>query len=879
MQAQAPSLNQRGATAAPSAGLQGHAFGGYRQAQLLTNQDIGQPAAVQVPTTPLTQNRALTTSGVAAFSSSFPGGTSRMAREVPQMLLPRTTPSSAFREVNTNNIPAVLSTPTQHCRSPLMQNRIVPVSSMAQAMQAGMQQPSPTQQNRSLQPALATPLQQNRSPLQQNRSLLATPQQQTRTLGTSAPAQLAGPVRGRRGVRPSGSQMGPSRNVPGTASVGPTARRLGITSSPSGPAPRMIIGAPVSNIIQSPLAQSRVITLASMGDGASNIAPLMFSPTMSVMRTIHSPNMVVAPMFSQQGYMQPSNETAEFGVDDFQSDLQISIANAVAMLPPSPPNTLSEFLDSVVAGELIPAMCHSETRMDTVRYWENRRVQNSLRRLLEALQELISPGNDLPASVLGSDAFDVMLNWACRSLPGMSLHSGGMDQSTFTKALAGLQAWPPEMSKEDHSEVFLALTVPNSIAVKGLRHGQTQAKELTKRMFQEGLARVPYNVPDFPVPTYMITPQELVNVNRSAHVVLQVAQEVASIFSNSQTGLDQVKDFFLCGLISLEEIQIALPNLVPQALVDEAIMKIIRTSSRHFTRHEWDKLVTLVRMNPEMQSDFQEPPLDREPDQPDLDSPPMRQNREPPLPPLTASPVPNVEPPSAWTGGGESQELWQPPSSSTGPAVVPPTSSPPIGGGLDSPPGTGFAARLAAAAEPHFGADSDSSPEPSGAANVGRPLEAGARTEPLPKREITEDPVLPIFAQECPARVFGSIVNWNSSVIAQQNSSLDAPSGHQADEGAGTPQHGSEQPPAVAAAEAAQALQPLGGRASLDGSDPVAWISLEMQSECHGPYLSLAFQRCCQLYEARGGDARAEARRELREPGDEGVGYGRFPEA
>merc|ERR1719487_1325362 len=70
-----------------------------------------------------------------------------------------------------------------------------------------------------------------------------------------------------------------------------------------------------------------------------------------------------------------------------QDDMELNIANAVSMLPPSPPNTLTEFLDSVVTGELIPAMCHPNTRIDTGRFWGNRRVQNSLRRLLEALEE------------------------------------------------------------------------------------------------------------------------------------------------------------------------------------------------------------------------------------------------------------------------------------------------------------------------------------------------------------------------------------------------------------------------------------------------------------------------------------------------------------
>merc|ERR1719253_154806 len=97
-------------------------------------------------------------------------------------------------------------------------------------------------------------------------------------------------------------------------------------------------------------------------------------------------------------------------------DIQVSIANAVAMLPASPPNTLEEFVANVAAGDLIPASCHSETRIDTTRYWENRRVQSSLRRLLEALQDVFSTsgpsGAELALPDLGGQAFDIAMQYA-----------------------------------------------------------------------------------------------------------------------------------------------------------------------------------------------------------------------------------------------------------------------------------------------------------------------------------------------------------------------------------------------------------------------------------------------------------------------------------
>ena len=47
-----------------------------------------------------------------------------------------------------------------------------------------------------------------------------------------------------------------------------------------------------------------------------------------------------------------------------------AVQKTVAMLPPSPENTLPEFFDMIIAGERKPAMCHSEPRrsVDLQRY-------------------------------------------------------------------------------------------------------------------------------------------------------------------------------------------------------------------------------------------------------------------------------------------------------------------------------------------------------------------------------------------------------------------------------------------------------------------------------------------------------------------------------
>merc|ERR1719424_487492 len=86
-------------------------------------------------------------------------------------------------------------------------------------------------------------------------------------------------------------------------------------------------------------------------------------------------------------------------------------------------------------------------------------------------------------------------------------------------------------------------------------------------------------------------------------------------------------------------------------------MKIIRTSAQHFTQREWNTLVTSARMNPELngENEAQASAGVNELEQPDLESPHrdspaqrLTNERDSPLPPLTASPVPHVEPPGSW---------------------------------------------------------------------------------------------------------------------------------------------------------------------------------------------------------------------------------------
>jgi len=271
-------------------------------------------------------------------------------------------------------------------------------------------------------------------------------------------------------------------------------------------------------------------------------------------------------------------------------------------------------------------------------------------------------------------------------------------------------------------------------------------------------------------------------------------------------------------------------------------MKIIRTSSPVIPPDEWEMLVSTVRMNPDLNSESQVSARHAEPDYaPTLESPPHSPPMEAPLAPLTASPVPINEPIQSWQeqeslDAGNAWRLRPDPAVFHTVVVEP-------------------AVAFSSAAEQLTASDMDTGAEQKQA------LARGAQTEPMPCRDIPKESTAEFLwrHQEAPdgcnqplrhllndARV-GFMVDWNTSQRGLDQG-VNLESGHQADEGAGTPQA----PNSSTAAEQSQVAQAssMAGRNALSGDDPVAWISLEMQNECHGPYLLRAFKRCCILYEA-----------------------------
>lgn len=220
------------------------------------------------------------------------------------------------------------------------------------------------------------------------------------------------------------------------------------------------------------------------------------------------------------------------------------------------------------------------------RYWEKRRVQNALRRILESLQDCFS-FDDAQLAVDLPLAFDQILKYG-RTVHGlehsMDMAAGTIDEKGFFLALESIGAMPRELYKADRAETFAALIVPTKAAAKAvLQTGSMPSAVLTRDALQKGLSQVPFNLPDFPVPTYLLKEQPR---------KFQVMKDVAQTFTEKAKGLDTTMDFLLTGIVSVEELQAVLPSLVPFSTVEDAVMQIIRTASKEATLKDWTFFVT-----------------------------------------------------------------------------------------------------------------------------------------------------------------------------------------------------------------------------------------------------------------------------------------------
>eukprot|EP00929_Paragymnodinium_shiwhaense_P005267 TRINITY_DN10699_c0_g1_i1.p1 TRINITY_DN10699_c0_g1~~TRINITY_DN10699_c0_g1_i1.p1 ORF type:complete len:972 (+),score=185.23 TRINITY_DN10699_c0_g1_i1:110-3025(+) len=541
-------------------------------------------------------------------------------------------------------------------------------------------------------------------------------------------------------------------------------------------------------------------------------------------------------------------------------------------------NVVTEFFEKGARDSSFATSVLTGSRMDVTLYYEKRRIQNLLRRVYETMQERFSLESVATQACNLGSVYD-RLSQAV-GLPPMNSR---LEEVRLGDALDVYTLWPPELSGNDRAEVFATLTAPTAAVVKGIvsRHAARQCPD--RAAFQEGFARLPFNLPDFPVPTHLLSSaMQPLSADRPSGFTPEqtknVADTVATVFAVEQTGLGRLRDFFLTGLVSLEEIQGALPRLVHYRLVQAAVVKIIRAGAPYLKGDEWQDLVFNVRTkeacghSPEVQDVAHE----------------VSELRS------QAS--------ISWLTNALS------PVSQQRDAISLNTSQADLG---DVVAGSGAAANgdacnqswLSQAASEHLGF----------LGHHHQPASRAPVTEPLPTREVrNETPVLSFYtgqtnpedwlgrrassmepeaepaARSSPAAESrgeprgGGLISWGGGVAAAStspaigqststrsvlsNSSTSrvvdwssvtdgtgAPrsvgSNHSADAGAGarltwgTSQFKREVAAAMGKAAAEQAAQ------NGNMPDPVAWMDLELhQMECGGPYLARAFERCCQLY-------------------------------
>eukprot|EP00930_Biecheleria_cincta_P032827 TRINITY_DN22754_c0_g1_i4.p1 TRINITY_DN22754_c0_g1~~TRINITY_DN22754_c0_g1_i4.p1 ORF type:complete len:940 (+),score=163.43 TRINITY_DN22754_c0_g1_i4:132-2951(+) len=513
-------------------------------------------------------------------------------------------------------------------------------------------------------------------------------------------------------------------------------------------------------------------------------------------------------------------------------------------------NRVLSFWQQALGDPCYAASLGSPHRADKDAYWEKRRVQNLLRRVLEELQEQLGL-ESREASPADLDEVFRYLVAHDRELGCQSSNEGEIREEVLNSGLEALKLWPPELSPTDRSEVIASFHVPSLKAARQLLERRRSIRiSLSRQAFREGLDQVPFNLPEFPVPAHLLSLQSASPTSYAEH--RQAATEaVATCFALDTTGLLRNKDFFVSGLVSLEEIQRALPKLLPQALVEDAVSRIIRQAVPHFSQQEWHDLVVMVRESIKATSRRREDAQGAAGEMLSVDA---------------------LAPASFAENGGLSPVCLSSPQAEM--RVVRPG---PGASRADDCESSSAALDLqgleAEAEQPEGSMPSSSHPRFRGRFE---PV-----TEPLPCREIREDPVqfsVPGYGQDsghginfvsrvvnwATVTTSGSALSWNDvgpQGTARPRVPVETDEGcktersssrttHQADEGAGsrlswgTSSFKQELAASLTKIDADD-LDPMQG----PKVDPVSMISLKMHNECGGPYLAYAFARCCQLYE------------------------------
>lgn len=229
----------------------------------------------------------------------------------------------------------------------------------------------------------------------------------------------------------------------------------------------------------------------------------------------------------------------------------------------------------------------SHTNVD--HYWQKRRLQNNLRRVLELVQEHFGFEGESRDEIRA--AFDSLNDHHPDPCEGPHAWS----QSHFCTVFDSASLWPWDMSVRDRCEVFSSLRVPSLSASRTVLGGRSMLP-LDRETFGDGFNKVPFNLPDFPVPTHLM-PASMVRRREAftAQEIQELAEVVILTFCMQKTGLGKIKDVFQCGLLSLEEIQMTLPRLTPLSLVRDAVELIIRMAAPLLAQDEWRTLVVEAR--------------------------------------------------------------------------------------------------------------------------------------------------------------------------------------------------------------------------------------------------------------------------------------------
>eukprot|EP00747_Dinoflagellata_sp_TGD_P208095 gnl/TRDRNA2_/TRDRNA2_81613_c0_seq1.p1 gnl/TRDRNA2_/TRDRNA2_81613_c0~~gnl/TRDRNA2_/TRDRNA2_81613_c0_seq1.p1 ORF type:complete len:861 (+),score=115.20 gnl/TRDRNA2_/TRDRNA2_81613_c0_seq1:93-2675(+) len=730
-------------------------------------RSAGQPQ--QTPTSPSMQYRALT-------------GTQEFNQPTPAQSPPPMSPAVQYRGLSQ------VAQPTQTPTSPAVQFR-----SLAQTPA------SPAVNYRGLSQASTSPAVQYRNMGQAASGVdYRSPRAPYRAAGQATPTvEHRSPRTQYRTLASHSPQQG------GAVPCSPGMRTRALQPTWTHPAGARIVG-----VREMPSPAQRARRIAPPMSPAVNSARTPSVAQAQARQVFYTPQSQRRPLKVEEPPLEPRDKNISGPILE-DCDLPITLLMGIQAPEASPQpaqNTLREFLQGVASNKVLPALCSSDVRIDPQRYHLKRSAQNQLRRLLEFLQDALAPSqsaNLAPSkppnpSELGSIAFHKLASAQSGLQVGQALTS--ISEEVFINGLdsLGMDANHDAevLGMADRKEVFCALLASSVACVKRLQRGHPLPTELTRHMLCDGLMRVPFNLPDFPVQPHLI------EKSRPMPDKLQVAEMVANVFAVEHTGMELVKDWFLSGLLSLEEIQAALPRILPQSLVEDAVMRIIRAGLTKFTDHEWEALVLCPR-NPEGCSSIPEDckegdkqagkQVDKEIDEVVSESPNM-----PSLTPSGPHELPSL-----------GLKSWQAP-----------------------PAGPGDAGAGAMTSEAPVLVDWSS---------ASRPMEQSTEA-----------------CSAIPASSSGHVCDWSMSARTAVDSSAHCSDpGHQADEGAGTPQRSHRDPrldTSVVSQEQPYSMNQSAGvnfmdRSCLSAEDLAAWVSMEFHNECRGPFLALAFERCCQLYQ------------------------------